>query len=62
QAATVRGEAFWTDASLMLEAGIPGLLFGVDGGGAHAATEWVDLNSLNRVSQILAVTATDFCH
>ncbi|WP_456506248.1 ArgE/DapE family deacylase [Arthrobacter sp. UYCu723] len=62
QAATVRGEAFWTDASLMLEAGIPGLLFGVDGGGAHAATEWVDLDSLTRVSQILAATATEFCH
>ncbi|MET3810934.1 ArgE/DapE family deacylase [Arthrobacter sp. UYEF3] len=62
QAATVRGEAFWTDASLMLEAGIPGLLFGVDGGGAHAATEWVDLDSLSRVSQILAATATDFCN
>lgn len=62
QAATLRGEAFWTDAALMLEAGIPGLLFGVDGGGAHAATEWVDLASLKRVSQILAATATDFCH
>lgn len=56
-----RGEAFWTDASLMLEAGIPGLLFGVDGGGAHAPTEWVDLDSLRRVTQILAATATDFC-
>lgn len=62
QAAAVRGEAFWTDASLMLEAGIPGLLFGVDGAGAHAATEWVDLGSLKRVSHILAATATDFCH
>lgn len=57
----LRGEPFWTDASLMLEAGIPGLLFGVDGGGAHAATEWVDLASLGRVTQILTHTAADFC-
>lgn len=59
--ATVRGEAFWTDASLMLEAGIPGLLFGVDGGGAHAATEWVELDSVIRVSHVLATTVSNFC-
>lgn len=56
-----RGEPFWTDAALMLEKGIPGLLFGVDGGGAHAATEWVDLASLERVTRILSATATNFC-
>ncbi|MET4004235.1 MULTISPECIES: ArgE/DapE family deacylase [Arthrobacter] len=58
---TVRGEAFWTDASLMLEAGIPGLLFGVDGGGAHAATEWVELDSVIRVAHALATTVSNFC-
>lgn len=57
----LRGEPFWTDAALMLEAGIPGLLFGVDGGGAHAATEWIELDSLDRVSRILARTAVNFC-
>jgi acetylornithine deacetylase len=58
----LRGEPFWTDAALMLEAGIPGLLFGVDGGGAHAATEWIELDSLDRVSRILAQAATNFCN
>ncbi|GAA3311207.1 ArgE/DapE family deacylase [Arthrobacter ramosus] len=58
----LRGEPFWTDAALMLEAGIPGLLFGVDGGGAHAATEWIELDSLDRVSRILALTAVNFCN
>ena len=42
-----RGEAFWTDAALLAEAGIPAVLFGVDGAGAHASTEWVDLGSLH---------------
>lgn len=60
-APALRGEPFWTDASLMLEAGIPGLLFGVDGGGAHAATEWADLASLERVTRVLTHTAADFC-
>lgn len=58
----LRGEPFWTDASLMLEAGIPGLLFGVDGGGAHAATEWIELASLDRVSRVLAQAAIDYCN
>ena len=57
----LRGEPFWTDAALMLQAGIPGLLFGVDGGGAHAATEWVDLASLRRVTRVLALAVADFC-
>ena len=59
--AVLRGEPFWTDASLLLEAGIPGLLFGVDGGGAHAATEWIELDSLHRVTQVLTDTTTAFC-
>jgi acetylornithine deacetylase len=42
-----RGEAFWTDAALLADAGIPAVLFGVDGAGAHAAAEWVDLGSLH---------------
>jgi acetylornithine deacetylase len=42
-----RGEAFWTDAALLADAGIPAVLFGVAGAGAHAAAEWVDLDSLH---------------
>ncbi|MDD7833879.1 ArgE/DapE family deacylase [Paenarthrobacter sp. AB444] len=58
---TLRGEAFWTDAALMLEAGIPGLLFGIDGGGAHAATEWIELDSLDRITSILTTTTINYC-
>lgn len=59
---TLRGEPFWTDAALMLDAGIPGLLFGVDGGGAHASTEWIELESLARVTAILTATTTSYCN
>ncbi|MEV6168681.1 M20/M25/M40 family metallo-hydrolase [Streptomyces sp. NPDC051954] len=57
----VRAEPFWTDCALLDRAGIPCLLFGVDGEGAHAATEFVDLASLDRLTDILTATITDFC-
>ncbi|MEV0201849.1 ArgE/DapE family deacylase [Nonomuraea sp. NPDC050691] len=57
----VRAEPFWTDCALLDRAGIPCLLFGVNGEGAHAATEWVDLASLDRLTRILTDTVTEFC-
>lgn len=56
-----RGEPFWTDAQLLAEAGIPALLFGVAGGGAHAADEWVDLDSLRTLTDVLAGVIADLC-
>lgn len=52
---------FWTDAALLHRAGIPCLLFGVEGDGAHAATEWTDIASLHHVTDTLAGTITEFC-
>lgn len=60
-APVVRAEPFWTDCALLDRAGIPCLLFGVNGEGAHAATEYVDLASLDRLTDILTATVTDFC-
>ncbi len=45
--------SFLTDAALLAEAGIPAVLFGVDGAGAHAASEWVDLDSLRAATRAL---------
>lgn len=56
-----RGEPFWTDCALLSEAGIPAVLFGVSGGGAHAATEWVDVDSLETVTTVLKRTIESFC-
>lgn len=56
-----RGEPFWTDAGLLQEAGIPCLLIGVDGGGAHADTEWATVESIEQLTDILHGTITDFC-
>ncbi|MEV0379410.1 ArgE/DapE family deacylase [Nonomuraea sp. NPDC050643] len=57
----IRAEPFWTDCALLARAGIPCLLFGVDGGGAHADTEWADLASVRQVTDVLAATITEFC-
>jgi acetylornithine deacetylase len=57
----IRGEPFWTDCALLAAAGIPAVLFGATGAGAHAASEWVDLESLHTVARVLERTIDDFC-
>lgn len=47
------GMAFWTDAALFGEAGVPAVLFGPCGHGAHAADEWVSVSSLTRTLETL---------
>jgi acetylornithine deacetylase len=55
-----RGEPFWTDCALLHAAGIDTVLFGVDGGGAHAAEEWVTVASLDTLTRTLAATTTAY--
>ena len=57
----IRGEPFWTDCAILKEAGIPSLLFGADGAGAHAATEWASIESVETLARILEQTAVEFC-
>lgn len=56
-----RGEPFWTDAGLVAEAGIPCVLIGVVGGGAHADDEWASIQSIERLTEILRRTINEFC-
>jgi acetylornithine deacetylase len=55
------GVPFWTDAALVAAAGIPTVLFGPAGEGAHAAVEWVDASSLERCREVYAAVATAVC-
>ena len=55
------GAPFWTDAALIAGAGIPAVLYGPAGEGAHAEVEWVDLASLERVREVIVRTATEWC-
>ena len=58
---TRRGEPFWTDCAILKEAGIPCVMFGADGAGAHAATEWTTVELVRTLADILADTAIEFC-
>lgn len=55
------GVSFWTDAALLAAAGIPTVVFGPTGVGAHAAEEWVDLHSVEQAAMIYAQTALAYC-
>ena len=57
----VIGVAFWTDAALLSAAGIPTVVFGPAGEGAHAEVEWVDLPSVERCVEVFLATAEAFC-
>jgi acetylornithine deacetylase len=55
------GVPFWTDAALFAGAGIPTVLFGPRGEGAHAVVEWVDLESVERCAETYLAVAAEFC-
>ncbi|MEO6061189.1 MAG: M20/M25/M40 family metallo-hydrolase [Thermoflexales bacterium] len=55
------GEPFWMDAAILSEAGIPTVVFGPSGTGAHAVEEWVDLESVGQCADVLLNTAVRFC-
>jgi len=57
----IAGVGFWTDAALLSAAGVPSLLFGPSGAGAHAAEEWVDLQSVRTCADVYLQTAINFC-
>lgn len=55
------GETYWMDAALCAGAGIDTVVIGPAGAGAHAAEEWVDLESCARLAEILARAAVAYC-
>jgi acetylornithine deacetylase len=57
----VIGVPYWADSAVFSAAGIPTVIFGPGGEGAHAAVEWVDLDQLDRCVAALDAVITDFC-
>jgi acetylornithine deacetylase len=55
------GVSFWADSGLIAAAGIPTVLYGPVGDGAHAEVEWVDLDSVERVRDVVLETAVKWC-
>jgi len=55
------GQTGWMDSALLGAAGIPTVIFGPGGEGLHAAGEWVDLDQVERCSEVLLEVAREFC-
>jgi acetylornithine deacetylase len=55
------GQTPWMDSALLSAAGIETVVMGPAGAGAHAHEEWVDLQSLMDLAQILTQTAISYC-
>jgi acetylornithine deacetylase len=55
------GDTPWMDAALLAAAGIETVVMGPIGAGEHSAVEWVDVDSVVTMAEILARTAVAYC-
>ena len=55
------GGAGWLDTQIISEYGIPAVAFGPSGEGAHAAVEWVDIDSVYKASMVQMEAIRRFC-
>ena len=61
QPAKVGGVSFWADAALFSAAGLPTLLLGPSGFGAHGIVEWIDLDTVGQCADVYTAVAQEFC-
>jgi len=57
----VGGASYWADAAFIAAAGVPTVMFGPSGEGAHALEEWVSLPDTEAVARILTGGAAQIC-
>jgi acetylornithine deacetylase len=55
------GASYWADSAFIAAAGIPTVLFGPSGEGAHATEEWVSLSDTEAVAHTLVAVARRVC-
>jgi len=55
------GDTPWMDSALLSAAGVETVVIGPRGAGAHAAEEWVDVETVAQLAEILAHAAVDYC-
>lgn len=60
RAPDVYGDTPWMDAALLSAAGIPTVVYGPGGGGAHALVEYSELDEVAECAAVLAYTARIF--
>ena len=59
--APVAGASYWADSAFIAAAGIPTVVFGPGGEGAHAVEEWVSIPDTVAVARILTGVAARIC-
>lgn len=57
----IAGASYWADAAFIAGAGIPTVMLGPGGAGAHAADEWVSISDTDTVARILVAVAERLC-
>jgi acetylornithine deacetylase len=58
---TVVPMSYWADSAFLSTAGIPTVLYGPEGEGAHADIEWVSRSGTTTTTDVLIHLARDFC-
>ena len=53
--------SYWADSAFIAAAGIPAVLYGPPGHGAHADIEWVSIDGTRTCADVLSQLAADFC-
>jgi acetylornithine deacetylase len=61
EAPALTGLSFWADSAFIGAAGIPTVLFGPPGEGAHADVEWASISGTIACAEALAAAARRFC-
>ena len=62
RAAKFEGMWGWLDSAILAQAGIPTVIFGPSGVGAHAAVEYADVESVITTTRVLVQSIIDFCN
>ncbi|HYA50016.1 MAG TPA: M20/M25/M40 family metallo-hydrolase, partial [Streptosporangiaceae bacterium] len=58
---TVAPMSYWADSAFLSTAGIPTVLYGPEGEGAHADIEWVSRSGTTTTTTVLTQLVQDFC-
>ena len=53
--------SYWADSAFLAAAGIPTVLYGPEGDGAHADTEWVSRSGTTTATTVLTQLTQNFC-
>ena len=59
--AKITGAPYWMDSALIGAKGIPTLVLGPGGDGMHSSEEWVNLDDVKKLTDVLIKVIQEFC-